>query len=113
LGAEETELIAFRIGEHVPPFIARLPDVRWPGTGSPRPSKLGVLITASGIDVEVQPKHMPTTNPDHNETRRRAGAVLPCYELAPGMGAISAIACGALDVLREEAHAGLGLIDTE
>ena len=53
---QQAELIALRIGEHVPSLVPRLTDVRGPGSGRQQPRKLRVLVAANRADVKVQPE---------------------------------------------------------
>ena len=56
---------------------------------------------------------------EHGDARAKAvaayaelGLSFPVTSWPQALAQISTVACGALDVLREEAHAGLGPIDT-
>jgi hypothetical protein len=53
-GAQEAELVAFRVGQHVPAFCAGLADVGGPGAEGEQPLQLGVLVAVGGVDVDVQ-----------------------------------------------------------
>jgi hypothetical protein len=55
-GAQEAELVAFRVGQDVPAFRAGLADVGGPGAKSEQPLELGLLVPVSRVDVDVQPE---------------------------------------------------------
>ena len=53
-GAEEAELVAFRVGQDVPGFCAGLADVGGAGAEGEQALELGFLVAVGGVDVEVQ-----------------------------------------------------------
>lgn len=53
-GAQEAELIAFRVGQGVPALGAGLTDVDRPGAEGEQALQLGVLVAVDGVDVDVQ-----------------------------------------------------------
>jgi len=52
--AQQVELIALRVGEHVPAFLTRLTDVGRPGPQLQQPLQLGGLVAVRGVDAGVQ-----------------------------------------------------------
>src|SRR3712207_2391909 len=75
--AQEAELVALRVGQHVPALRAGLPDVRPGGPQVEQPSQLGVLVAVGGTDVDVQP-HLARCRlghrREHDRRRRTAEA---------------------------------------
>src|SRR4051812_2343075 len=53
---QQTELVAFRVGQDVPLLLPRLADVGRASTELEKAFELGVLITVGGVDVDVQPR---------------------------------------------------------
>src|SRR2546421_7300714 len=52
--AEQAELVALRVGEHVPGLLAGLSDVGRHRARRQQPLQLGVLVAVGGVDVDVQ-----------------------------------------------------------
>src|SRR5262245_18031413 len=52
--AQQAELVALRVGEHVPADLA-LADVGRRGAEIEQPAQLGVLLAVGGVEIQVQP----------------------------------------------------------
>ena len=55
-GGAAGRTVALRIGQHVPPLVAALADVRRYRSEVEQPLQLGVLVRVGGVDVDVQPR---------------------------------------------------------
>lgn len=53
-GSEQTELIAFGVGQDMPLLIAALTDVSRPGAERQQSREFGILVAIGGVDVQVQ-----------------------------------------------------------
>jgi probable F420-dependent oxidoreductase len=53
-GPEQAEFVPFRVGEHMPRFLAALPDVSELRPCSKDALELGVLVAVGGVEIEVQ-----------------------------------------------------------
>jgi hypothetical protein len=51
---QQTEFVAFWVGQNVPALGASLADVGGPGAESEEPLKFGALVAVDGVDVDVQ-----------------------------------------------------------
>jgi len=54
--SQQAKLVALRVGQHVPAFVAGLADVGPAGARREQPVELRLLVAVGGIDVDVQPK---------------------------------------------------------
>src|SRR5580658_5793543 len=57
--SQQAELVALRVGQHVPAFVAGLADVGPAGARREQPVQLRVLVAVGGVDVDVQPELAP------------------------------------------------------
>ena len=57
--AMQAKLVALRVGQHVPAFVAGLADVGPAGARREQPVELRLLVVVGGVDVDVQPKLAP------------------------------------------------------
>ena len=53
-GPEKAEFIPFRVGEHIPRFLAALPDVSVLRPCGKEALELGVLVAVGGVEIEMQ-----------------------------------------------------------
>ncbi len=57
--SQQAKLVALRVGQHVPAFVAGLADVGPAGARREQSVEFRLLVAVGGVDVDVQPKLAP------------------------------------------------------
>ena len=71
LPAQQAELVALRVGQHVPGLGPGLSDLDGPGAEREQPGQLGGLVPVGRVDVQVQPQLLPLGLGAQAEDQRR------------------------------------------